>query len=160
MQDEFDFGTDIELGNQSDSQYENLVLDLEGTSDELPKFEPIPPGVYDAIVENVEFGPSQNSGNPMLTWQFRITQSPYENRTLFFWTVLNKEFGIRMLKRILTRIAPDISLSNFSPKAFAESGAVLGLPCRLKITTRTYQGERRNNIKDILPPQSADSFFD
>lgn len=156
---EFNFDIDTLEERQNDS-LGNLVLDLEGTSDELPKFEPIPPGVYDAVVENVEFGPSQNSGNPMLTWQFRVTQTPYENRTLFFWTVLNSEFGVRMLKRILVRIAPDISLSNFSPKVFAESGAALGLPCRLKVAVRPYQGERRNNVKDVLPPQSVDTFFD
>jgi hypothetical protein len=151
---------DLRGDGSNDENFDNMVLNLDEVSEELPKFEAIPPGTYNAIVENVTFGPSQNSGSPMLTWEFRITDPAYENRKLFFHTVLNKEFGVKMLKRTLLRICPDIDLSNFSPKAFAETGAALGLPCRLKVTVRTYQGEKRNNVKEVLPPEGADEFFD
>lgn len=138
---------------------DNFVLNLEEVSEELPKFEAMPSGVYNAIVENVTFGPSQNGNNPMLTWEFRVTDPPYENRKLYFHTVLNSEFGVKMLKRTLLRVCPDVDMANFSPRAFAETGAALGLPCRLKVTIRPYQGERRNNVKEVLPPQGADEFF-
>lgn len=139
---------------------ENMTLDLSNVSEDLPKFEPMPPGVYPAIVENVEFGPAKSSGAPMLTWTFRIVDPQYENRKLFFYNVLNKDFGINMLKRALVRICPDVDMSNFSPKAFAENGEALGLPCRVKVRVRPYQGEKRNEVQDILPAESAEGFFD
>lgn len=152
-----DESMDLSQGNADTG--DNMVLNLDDVSDELPKFEAMPPGVYNVIVENVEYGPSKSSGNPMLTWQFKVIDEPYENRMLFFHTVLNKEFGVKMLKRTLVRVCPDIDLANFSPAKFAEEGEALGLPARIKVRVRPYQGEKRNDVQDVLPPQDADEFL-
>jgi len=152
---------DAEVGLEEnvDSGNDNLVLNLDGVSEDLPKFEAIPPGVYDAVVENVEFGYSQNSGNPMLTFQFRITDERFENRMLFYHTVLNKDSGLSRLKRLLVKVAPNIPLSNFNPASFADEGEILGYPCRLKVNIRPYKGEKRNNIVDVLAPEESPTGF-
>jgi len=149
----------FDFDSGSTGEVENLVLNLDDVSDELPKFEPIPPGVYDAIVENVEFGNSQNSGSPMLTFQFRITDPDYENRMLFYHTVLNKESGLSRLKRLLVRVAPDVPLNGFNPAKFADEGVILGYPCRLKVNIRSYKGEKRNNVVDVLAPEDSPTGF-
>ena len=41
----------------------NLVVNLEGIQE--AKFENVPKGIYNAEIENVEFGMSQTSGSPM-----------------------------------------------------------------------------------------------
>lgn len=150
---------DLEGTNNGDSADSNLVLDLDGVSSELPKFEAMPPGVYDAIIENVEYGNSQSSGNPMLTFQFRITDERFNNRMMFYHTVLNADSGLSRLKRLLVRVAPEVNLSGFNPSKFADSGEILGFPCRLKLNVRPYKGEKRNNVQDVLAPEESPTSF-
>lgn len=145
--------------SQSDGGDEdNLVLNLAGVSEDRPALEALPPGIYDAIVENTEFGSSSN-GNPMITWIFRVTDPRYEGRLLFFHTVLNSEVGQSRLKRTLLRVCPDIDLTEFRPKKFCDEGVALGLPCRVKVRVRPYQGRKSNNVVDVLPPQAEGGTF-
>lgn len=137
-------------------QDDGLVLDLDNVSVEQKKFDAIPAGVYNAIVENVEVSIS-SSGNPMMTWQFRVVDAKYENRMLFFHTVLNKDTGLARLKRTLVRIIPEIQLTQFNPKAFCDEGIALGRDCRLKLRTRMYQGKRVNDVSEVLA--GADDVF-
>lgn len=136
---------------------DNMVLDLGSVSEEMPGFEAVPPGVYSAIVENTDFTISQNSGNPMISWQFRIIDAQFDNRLMFYHTVLNKESGLSRLKRLMLRVCPDYDLSQFKPKDFCDSGFALGRPCRVKVRIRPYQGKRVNDVTDILGP--ADDGF-
>lgn len=146
---------------EESQQLDNLTLNLDDVSEDLPKFEAMPPGVYDAIIDNVEFGPSKNSGNPMLTFTFRIMDPQYEGRLQFYHTVLNKESGLSRLKRLLVRVCSDIDLGEFNPRKFADEGEALGLPCRVKINVKAYQGSKRNNITDVLAPdESAVGYLD
>lgn len=155
---DFDQYTNGGMNLENTSEEDSMVLNLEGVSEEMPEFEALPPGVYDCIVENAEFKVSQ-SGNPMIAWQFRCIDPEYENRLLFYHTVLNKEAGQGRLKRILVRVCPDVPLGNFSPKNFCEQGLALGLPCRVKVRVRPYEGKRRNDVTDVLPPLAAGDGF-
>lgn len=139
---------------------DNLVLNLDGVSEEMPVLEALPPGVYDCIVENTEFGPS-SKGNPMITWVFKVVDPQYDGRLLFNHTVLNNTAGLSRLKRILVRVVPDLSLSGFNPRQFCDEGTALGYPCRVKVRIRPYQGQRRNDVVDVLAPaQDAGAFLD
>ena len=137
---------------------DNMVLDLGGVSEDLPAFEALSPGVYNAIVENTELSVSQSSGNPMITWQFRVVEPQFDGRLLFYHTVLNKEAGLSRLKRLMTRVCPDYPVVAFKPKDFCESGFALGRPCRVKVRVRPYQGRRVNDVTDILQP-AEDGFM-
>ena len=138
---------------------DNLVLDLGGVDESIPKFEAMPPGTYDAFVESVESVISKSSGNPMLTFQFRVTTPEYENRLLFYHVVLNNPAGLGRLKRLLIAVYPDVDFAQFRPKAFAESGEALGKACRVKVTVRPYNGEKRNNVNEVLAPAAAGDSF-
>ena len=141
-----------------DSDLDNMVLNLEDVDEEGPGFEPLRPGIYDAVVENTEFGPSSNN-NPMITWVFKVTDPEYEGRLLFFHTTLNNDFGVSRLKRILVRVLPEIDMAEFSPRQFCDRGEAIGYPCRVRVNIRPYQGQKRNNVTDVLPP-SEGSFLD
>jgi len=139
---------------------ENLVLNLTDVSEEKPRFEAMPAGVYNCIIDNVEYSISQ-ADNPMLTFTFRVVDEEYDGRLLFYHTVLNKESGLSRLKRLLVRVCPDIDLSHFDPAAFADTGDALGLPLKVKVRVRSYKGERRNEVTDVLPPdEDANAFLD
>jgi len=151
-----DFGLDpdnttYDLGAGGDS--DGMVLDLDGVDDTQPEFEALPPGIYPVIVEDVTFGDSAK-GNPMLTFQFKCIDPNYENRMFFYHTVLNMPRGIASLKRLLVRVAPDVPMSQFSPKKFAEEGMVLGFAARVKLRIKPYQGQKRNEVTDVLAPEA------
>ena len=158
---DYDPSEELNMNQDDDGDNDNLVINLEDTSEELPKFEAMPAGTYDAVIENCEWTISQ-SDNPMLSWTFKVVDPQYPNRLLFYHTVLNKEAGLSRLKRLLIRVFPDgLDLSKFNAKKFAEAGEALGLPCRVKIRVRPYKGERRNDVTDVLPPSDdAGSFLD
>lgn len=136
----------------------NMTLDLESVDETKTGFEALPAGVYDCIVENTEFGPS-NNGNPMITWTFKVVDEQYKNRLLFWHTVLNTDIGIANLKKALLRICPDVPLNGFNPAKFCDEGLAVGLPCRVKVNVRPYKGEKRNNVREILPAEQADAFL-
>jgi hypothetical protein len=156
--DEFENGGVIDLN--PDTNDDNLVLDLDGVDDSMPEFEALPPGVYDCVIEDTTFGRSNNGNNPMISWQFKVIEQPYEGRLLFYHTVLNKDAGLARLKRLLSRICPDVSLSGFKPQAFCEEGIALGRECCVKVRIKMYQGKRRNDVTDVLAPKSTSSFLD
>lgn len=147
--DEFDDA----MGGGFDDE-DGLVLDLDSVDETMPAFVALPAGIYDAVVENVEYGKSKNE-NPMLTWTFTLTDPEYKNRKMFYHNTLNKEAGIAGLKRTLIRVLPEHGFSNFSPRAFADEGVAIGAECRLKLNIRPYNGEKRNNVVDVLAPATG-----
>lgn len=158
MNDEFGMNLG---GDDYQADADNLVMNLTDVNENGGGFEVLPAGVYGAIIENVEFKISTNGGNPMLAWQFSVTDAPYENRKLFYHTVLNKDLGVANLKKILTRVcAGHVDLTNFQPKTFAEEGIACGLACQLKVKIKPYQGEQRNNVAEVLAPADGGSFID
>ena len=157
MKDEF-LNPDAVTG-EIGGDLDNFTLDLEGVDENSGGFEALPAGIYDCIVEETEFGAS-SKGNPMITWKFKVIDEAYKNRLFFYHTVLNTEIGIANLKKTLVRVCPDVSLTGFNPASFCANGEALGLPCRVKVNIRPYNGEKRNNVKEVLAPEAGDAFID
>ncbi len=42
----------------------------------------VPDGYYDTVVEEIRFGKTPRTGNPMLSWKLRIVSEDFEGRTL------------------------------------------------------------------------------
>ncbi len=157
----------VELSQGGEIQDDSLVLDLGGVEEDQPEFELIPAGTYDAIIENAEYKKSKASGNPMISWTFRLSQPPYEGRLMFYHTVLNKDSGLRRLKRLLLRCVPEIEMGEFKPAQFCDEGIALNRPCRIKIRVATRKNrdtgrsEPTNQITDVLgPSEEATSYLD
>ncbi len=150
---------DLSGGSAGKDSGDSMVLDLNDVDEEGPGFEAMPPGVYNCIVENAEFGPS-SKGNPMITWVFKVIDPQYEGRLLFNHTTLNNDVGKSRLKRLLARVVPDVDMGAFNPAAFCDGGEALGLPCRVKVRIKAYQGQKRNDVTDVLPPAEGSSFMD
>ncbi|MBT9167372.1 MAG: hypothetical protein DDT19_00701 [Syntrophomonadaceae bacterium] len=144
---------DDEYGAAND---DSMVLNLDDVNEGAPEFELLPAGLYNAIIENTEFGNSKSSGNPQISWTFSITDPRFLNRRMFYYTVLNKESGLARLKRLLIRVMPDVDVKRFHPGRFCEEGIALGRECRIKvrISTRknrdTGRSEPANSITDVL----------
>jgi len=120
---------------------------------EEAKYELIPKGTYDAEITDMEYKLSQASGMPM--WALTITltneEQGYIGRKLFN----NMSFSAKALpftKAALAKIAPDVLVSPFKPRELAENKVLVGRSIRVKVDTQDYQGETRNQVKNLLPP--------
>ena len=110
-------------------------------------------GNYDMIVDGGDFQLSKSSQAPMLKWTFKVVDGEFENRLHWEYTVLNNQFGMRSLKKILLALACDIDFSTFNPQDFAENGVAIGetLTVQLDIRKDKKTGEERNVAKDFKP---------
>lgn len=135
---------------------DGFELDLNDVDENAGGFTAIPRGNYQAIVDDVIYGNSQRSGNPMWTWTFEVCEGEYTGRKLFFHSPFTPNM-ISRVKRVLTRVAPELANTKFNPKEVAESGALLGKRATLRVDVRKYEGENRNNVKDVLPPQDGNA---
>lgn len=137
-----------------------MMIDMSGVSEDAG-FACIPRGTYPAIVDEVTFGMSQSSGNPMWTWKFEISEGDFANRKLFFHTVLVPD-QLPRLKKVLARVAPELLEGPFNPQEVADQGLLVGKACQVRVDVRKYEGTDRNNVRDVLPAAEgagSDSFL-
>lgn len=144
--------------DQSEGEVDqDAVFDLSETPDEAPR-ELLAPGVYEAIVQNVEYGTSRRSGNPMLTWTFTATDKEGKEHTLWYHTVLNDERGLVRTKKTISRLLTDdeeFDFAQFKPGEVADWA--VGRPCRIvvRIQPATAEYDKSNAIRDVLAPAEA-----
>ncbi len=151
----------VGMGEEDDDDFDpDEALDLSDV-DEKAAFAPVAPGIYPALISGGEYGKSQRSGNPMITWAISVATDPEEGRfrTLYYHTVLNKD-NLPRLKRMVVRVAPEYDMSRLVPSQLCED--LEGYVCKVRLKNRRFEGEMRPNISDILPPDedTADFFED
>ena len=134
-----------------------LVVDL--SSIEEMKFDNMPKGVYDALIDEVSFGKSRNSGNNMFTFIFTIDNNPeYQGRKMYYYASFSPK-ALKGTKTALMRIDPVTFGGQFNPQEVVDSGNLLGKPVKLRIgiEKREDTGEDQNRIQAILPADTAAS---
>lgn len=129
---------------------DDIVVDMGGVDENASSFEALPRGMYNAVVDSVEYTKSK-SGNFMWSWQFQIEDGEYAGRKLFYHSVFMEKTMPRVKKDIL-RVAPEILQGPFKPKQVADEGLLLGKRVKLQVDIRMYEGEKRNNVKQLLAP--------
>ncbi len=130
------------------------MIDLSGVDENADAFPVIPRGIYPAVVDEVTYGLSNASGNPMWTWKFEISEGDYQGRKLFFHTPFVENMMPR-LKKVLSRIAPELLNAPFDAEQIANESVLVGKECQIRLDIRPYEGKPRNNVRDVLPPKTA-----
>lgn len=127
-----------------------IVVDFSGVSS---SFDPIDPGTYNAVVYDVKLQESKMSGQPMLAWQFKITDGPFENRRAFLNTSLQKQ-ALFKLQRTLKAIGYEKDVTG---QVEIDLDELLGRPCRIVIGhQKTPSGEVRDTVTAVLPPSKTE----
>jgi hypothetical protein len=124
------------------------VIDL--SKIEPVSFEVTPRGLYEGYVESVEYGLSQNSNLPMLTWILKYDYEEKE-RTIRWWTTLAGD-GAGRTVAALQRLDPELDMENFRPDDADEIFG--GLEVLIRITVGPDRQDRRikrNNVAEVLP---------
>ena len=159
-QDEFDEFDAVDAGEVEEGQDgDNMTIDLADVDETKTGFDAMPKGEYECIVDDCEFGPSKNTGAPMITWKFKVVSDEYQNRVLFYHNVLNKTFGVALLKKTIIALGLETDLKNFKPAEFAANGDAIGLPIKVKVGIQTYEGQKRNTVKDVSPVNQGEDFI-
>jgi|GEM_PF-2656486 len=142
-----DFGGTTAEGATDDN--DGVVVDFSNVADQAG-FAAMPRGIYNVTVDDCTYGLSQASGNPMWTFKFEVEDGEFAKRKLFFHAVFAAS-SMPRTKKTISIVAPELLASPFNPKAVAESGVLLGRRLRCRVDIRKYQGEDRNNVRDLLP---------
>lgn len=137
-------GIDVENG-------EGFTFDMNAV--EESKFEVLPKGTYDVVIEKLDYKLSKSSDMPMWAIQFNVQHPEYTNRKLFTFMSFSPK-AIGMSKGALATFAPElITLSNFNPKLIAEEQVLIGRAARVKVAIeKDENGDDRNTIKGYVKP--------
>jgi hypothetical protein len=158
-EEEEEAGAGVEAGS-------GFTVDLTDVP-EQGNFEAMPRGIYACTVSNLTFGQSQSSGNNMWSVELEVDgeQHPdYANRKLFTHLVFT-EGGVPRVKKALARMQTDDGFPQtllqgaFDPEVVANEGRLIGARCKARVDVKMYEGEKRNNVRDILPPDGAGGDF-
>lgn len=141
--DNIDFSEDDDLVTEGSS-----MVDFSDTDDPAG-FELMPRAMYPCVIEELEFTYSEKSGNPMWSWVLEVEEGEFAGRKLFYYTVFEGK-GKPFTKKTLSRVAPELLEAPFDPQQVADDGTLLGRRVRARVGTKRYQGETRNDVKDLF----------
>jgi hypothetical protein len=116
--------------------------------------EVIPAGKYPCTITGLEFKLSAASNLPMWAVQLDIIDGEYEGRKLFY----NISFSPKALvffKPALKAIKPELLTGKFNAEEVADSGELLGIEVIAKTNIGMYEGEKKTQVKMLLPAKSS-----
>jgi hypothetical protein len=133
----------------------SLTIDLSNV--EEAKFELIPVGPQDAIIDEFTYGKSKSSGQPMFTAVCQIDGGEYNGRKLTAYLSFSQK-AIRGTKTNLMRIDPNVFAGQFNPQKIADDGIMLGKRVRIRIGQQDRQddpSQKSNTVAGFLPLQGG-----
>lgn len=144
------------MGGEEDLPEVVDLSDVQATS-----YEPIPRGIYDAVIEDVEYVLSQSKSLPQLIIICRFEydaddgQGP-KDRTLRYYAGLSGD-GAGRTKALIAELDPELDLATLKPDDLADRWGGMGV--RIQVTIRPDRDDRsikRNNIGRIMPADDFD----
>jgi hypothetical protein len=161
------FEENFETDDSAEMQFEQgegLVIDLSST-DENIKYPVHPKGVYDAEMTEMDYTRSQSSNSPMWVTIWELTDEKLADergRQPRVWLHLTfNEGGLPRVKRALARMETEDGYNKellsgpFDPQKVADEGRLIGARARLRIDIRRYEGQNRNNVREVLAPAAS-----
>lgn len=144
-------------GYQSDDDA-NLpdIFDLSDIAE--PEFEVLPAGTYDGYVDSVEYGASQRSGNPMLTWRIVVARPADGTDFNLLMHTSFSEKAIGRTKQQLVKLVPDLDLKSFRPGDAAEIFGGMNVRVVVRIQNNPANHEfpgKRNQVRELLPASGS-----
>lgn len=129
-----------------------ITVDLSGVKTE---FEPIPPGVYDAMIADAEEKTSKN-GNPYVNIRFSVEPNEdtgFDGESAAWYALTVTEETKRYVKSTLSNLG--WSDEELEGAVTIDPADLIGLECTLVIESYFYEGEERTRVSEILPPDTV-----
>lgn len=149
-------------GGEDGAMFENkadgLVVNL--SSVEELKFDPIPAGTYDVVIEDNQFSMSKSSNKPMWNLKINVINGDYDGRKLF--EILSfSEKALPGTKARLAVLAPNLLEGDFTVNDPETVASLIGKRASVKVAigkgTDEYP-DPRNVIKRWYQPTGEAAF--
>lgn len=112
----------------------------------------IPEGTYSLVVNQVEQKTSRE-GNPMIAFEFEVSEGPHKGAKLFENCSLQPQ-ALFKLKSVLLALGMEIPNKAFD----LNLKDLIGLECEVEVGHETYEGKKRARILEYInPEESGDS---
>lgn len=115
----------------------------------------LPKGNYDAVIDDINYQISKNSGNPMWKQTFLITEADHADKNLkvFSYQVFKPD-QMGRVKAFLENIGHgNLATADFNPKQIADDKTLVGSICKLKLDIReSDEYGNSNEVKRVMKP--------
>lgn len=121
-------------------------------------FPVLPKGNYLAVIDQVEYQISKNSGNPMWKETYLITDPDHADKNLkvFNYHVFKQDQMGRVKAFLETIGHGELSTKKFNPKAIADDGTLVGTEVKLRLDIRkSDEYGDGNEVKRIMAPTAG-----
>lgn len=122
------------------------------------KFITYPAGDYNVVIATCEYTKSESANKPMWKLSLEIEDGKFQGKKIPSFLSLS-EGALPGTKAALKVLNPELANSSWKPQKVAEEGLLLGCRARIKLQIRPYQGQKRNNVRQWLPPTAANEFI-
>ena len=111
----------------------------------------IPEGTYSLVVNQVEQKTSRE-GNPMIAFEFEVSEGPHKGAKLFENCSLQPQ-ALFKLKSVLMALGMEIPNKAFD----LNLKDLIGLECEVEVGHETYEGKKRARILEYINPEESES---
>jgi len=118
------------------------------------KFEALPKGDYNVIVDSCDYGLSQSSQQPMWTVILEVEDGEYAKRKVYTHLSFSPK-ALPGTNSALKILKPDLFSKKFDAKKVAEDGDMLGQRARVRLGIEKYQDQLQNRVKRWMPAVGA-----
>ena len=142
-------------GDAEEGAEGSLVVDLADV-DENQQWPVMPRAIYPVVIKDLVYEYSSNN-NPMWSVVLEVDGGEYDGQTLFFHMVFTDK-ALPRVKKTLSRIYPELLEKPFDPEQVAADSVLIGVRARARVDVIPYQGQKRNNVRELLAPESGEDF--
>lgn len=116
----------------------------------------LPAGQYDIVISEATATQSAN-GKPMIKVKFRVTSGPHKDKPIWNQFTVSPESAMALRMFFLNMAAFGLDANYFAsnPSLDTVAQALLNRAAVVTLGVRAWQGQDRNNVESISPPQAG-----
>jgi hypothetical protein len=120
--------------------------------------EALPASIYNCVVSSAA-PKAASTGKQMIACTFRVEDGPYANKPVWNNFVIDTKNpnATAYFFRHMAALGIDKSFFAMNPSLEQVAEALKGKRCKLKLSVRQWQGEDRNNVDSVMPPDGSAS---
>jgi hypothetical protein len=115
-------------------------------------FDPLPPSVYDVIVDSAE-ATTSSTNKDMIKTVFKVEGGPYAGKKVFNQFVLttDNQNALAFFFRHMAAMGLNNAFFAANPSMAQVASSLVGQRARVKLSIREYQGQDRNQVDAVMP---------
>ena len=126
---------------------------------ELVELDVLPTGFYEVELDNLWCGPSRNTGRPLVTIEYLVTEGAYQGRKLFGFYAVDVDTGKERLRALFSQLDPEYYAEltaggRRNMQVIEEEGGYLG--CKLVVeTARSWDATNKRYRSTVVRERAS-----